>query len=222
MKQQWLAWSDKYLTLTQRERVILAFAMVFLSGYLLFVSLVEPAMLDLRKSKQKLSQRSTELQTLRTQINEIKTALKQDPNERIKQDIKTLRESLTSVSELLENVLTDYVSPELMAKELTALLSTSTEVRVVGVSTSKPERIEVKVPIKEGQENTDIPEYYRHKFNVVVEGQYFSLMALVQKILKQNRQFTVQDLDYQVLEHPSAKMSLELVTVSDSRNVIRL
>ena len=51
MKERWLEWSEKYLELTQREKVIIAFAAVFLSGYLFFVGAIEPQIKELKKEK---------------------------------------------------------------------------------------------------------------------------------------------------------------------------
>ena len=61
MKERWLEWSEKYLELTQREKVIIAFAAVFLSGYLFFVGAIDPQIKELKKEKNKLKQAETEL-----------------------------------------------------------------------------------------------------------------------------------------------------------------
>ncbi|MDC2889591.1 hypothetical protein [Psychrosphaera algicola] len=66
-----------------------------------------------------------------------------------------------------------------MAKELTSLLSTSSDVRIIGVTILAPEKIDIDV--KDIEQSDALPEYYRHGFEVVVSGEYFNLMNLVKK-----------------------------------------
>lgn len=217
---KWQEWSDKFLELTQREKVILAGASVFLAGYIIFFLLVDPQVGQTKRQTNTLNRAKKELVETRKQIDNIKNALKQDPNELVKQEIKQLTAELASINEQLDKVMTDYVAPHMMARELTNLLSTTQDVRVVGLSIEPPQKIKLN---KDAQELAEtMPDYYRHQFKLVVEGQYFSLMAFVKNVIAKNRQFKVNDLSYLVQEHPNAQMTLSLVTVSDSKNVIRL
>lgn len=217
---KWQEYNDKFSALTQREKVIIALSIVFLSGYLVYVLLVEPQMKKLHTSTNSLTQKEVSVETFQSQINDIKLALKQDPNVQIKEEIKQLTDKLQLVNNKLDKTLVDYVAPKQMAKELTALLSTEDDVRVVGVTILPPTKIETNA--KDGETGGAIPDYYRHGFEVAVTGDYFNLMKLVQKILAQNNKFSVNNLNYHVSEHPKAEMILSLVTVSDSKNVIRL
>ena len=217
---RWQEWNDKFLELTPREKYIITGAALFLSGYLLYFLLVEPQMSERKRETNRSNQAKRELVENRKQIDSIKQALKQDPNERVKQDIKSLTAQLTEINTQLDKVMTDYVPPKMMAKELTSLLSTTQGVRVVGLSIVPPEKIQLGKSDDEMAET--LPDYYRHQFKLVVEGQYFSLMDFVKNVLAKNKQFKVNDLNYQVKDHPDAQMTLSLVTVSDSKNVIRL
>jgi len=218
VKERWLEWSEKYLELTQREKVIIAFAAVFLSGYLFFVGAIDPQIKELKKEKNKLKQAETELAASRKQIDDIRLALQQDPNERVKQEIQQLQSRLLKVNQELDQVLTEYVAPEQMATELTELLSTAQNVRITGVQILEPVRVKVDLATNEA----DLTEYYKHYFQVVVNGEYFPLMDLVERVIEKNRRFAVDDLSYVVQTHPDAQMTLTLVTVSNSKNAIRL
>ena len=217
---KWQEWSEKFLALTQREKIIIAGAMVFLAAYGMFYLVLGPQAYDKSRQKAHLAQLSKELADTNSQITNIQTALKQDPNERIKTEIKQLTLELTKINAELDQVMTDYVAPELMAKELTSVLNTSSNVRVIGLTIERPEKIELGANNTEVTE--DLPEYYRHEFVLLVEGQYFNLMDFVKGVIAKNKQFKVNGLTYEVQEHPTAQMTLSLVTVSDSQNVIRL
>ena len=92
---------------------------------------------------------------------------------------------------------------------------TADDIRVVGMKVLAPEKV---------QHNSDesLPNYYRHQFQVEIEGDYFKLMKFVEKVSVTSSQFNVQSLSYKVLQHPLALMTLTLITVSDNEKVIRL
>ncbi len=217
---QWQAWNDKFIALTQREKVIVALAVIFLVTYGLFFIAVKPALDSqnaLYKSKQQISK---QVDAISTQITNIKQALTQDPNAELKQQIKQLNAEIAKVESALSHVMDDYVAPEKMVKELTRLLETERQIRVTGLSAMSPELI--KADFVEGEDTIELPVLYSHKFELIVEGEYFPLMNFVKTVVARNKQFAVDDLRYEVDEHPKAQLTLTLVTISDSKNVIRL
>ena len=111
--------------------------------------------------------------------------------------------------------MTEYVAPEQMASALTNLLMTSSDIRVVGMTVLPPEKV---------QDSSDdsLPNYYRHLFEIDLEGDYFSLMDFVKKVSVVSSQFNVQNLNYKVQSYPTAVMTLTLITISDNEKVIRL
>ena len=224
---QWQKWSDKFFELTQREKIIIAFTVVFLITYGLHFALIKPVY---DKKKRLISNESNyqqQVNDIRVQIADIQNALRQDPNEPIKIEITSLRSELDKIEKRLDTIMTQYVAPDQMTKELTRLLNTETSLRVVGLSTKPPIQLQIARTQTESSESSpgeaiDIPELYSHHFELVVTGEYFPLMNFVKKVLSKNDQFAVNKLKYEVLEHPKAQMTLSLVTISDSENVIRL
>lgn len=214
-QQQWETWEEKFISLTQREKVIIIVAAIFLSGFGLFKYLIEPQLAEMDKLDREKSNLQSQLLTTNGQVSEIENALKIDPNEKIKQEIKVIREQIAKVEADLDDVMTEYVAPEQMASALTNLLMTSDSIRVVGMSVLPPEKVQ-------HSSDTEIPSYYRHLFEIDLEGDYFSLMDFVKKLSVGSSQFNVQNLDYLVTEHPTAVMKLTLITISDSEKVIRL
>lgn len=218
MKQYTAKWQEldqKFIALTPREKVMISGAVVVLLAVLLFKALIEPYLLELESLNKTNGIAQTNLSATNKQIELIQTALSSDPNENIKREIAQLQHQLTEVEAELEKVTTDYVAPEKMTTELTRLLKTSQDIRVVGISVLPAKRIDSNTEL-------DLPVYYRHEFKVTVVGAYFPLMDFVKKITTKNKKFGVQHLEYEVNEHPNATMTLSLVTISDNENVIRL
>lgn len=214
-QQQWQTWEEKFINLTQREKIIIIVATVFLSGFGLFKMLIEPSAAILSTSNAQKTTVANELQTTQLQVSEIENALSTDPNEKIKQEIKVIREQIKKVEADLNQVMTEYVAPEQMASALTNLLMTSSNIRVIGMTVLPPEKV---------QDSSDdsVPNYYRHLFEINIEGDYFSLMEFVKKVSVVSSQFNVQNLNYKVQSYPTAVMTLTLITISDNEKVIRL
>lgn len=215
LQQQWQDWEEKFIALTQREKIILIAAAVFLTGFGMFKALIEPQIADMSKVDSQKSGLQSQLLTANGQIADIQNALKTDPNEKIKDEIKVIREQIAKVESDLDQVMTEYVAPEQMASALTNLLMTSEQIRVIGMSVLPPQKVQ-------DSSEEDTPSYYRHLFEIDLEGDYFALMDFVQKLSLGSSQFNVQNLNYKVKKHPTAVMTLTLITISDNEKVIRL
>jgi MSHA biogenesis protein MshJ len=211
----WEQWSDKFSALTTREKGMLGFIVIFLLCFGVYKIAVEPSLLQLatvERSKKTIVKGYADTSN---QVNQIQNALNTDPNEKIKNEIIILKKQLVDVESELEKVMTDYVAPEKMTAELTRLLKTSKDVRIVGMSVLPTQAIDTDTEL-------DLPVYYRHQFEVTVVGEYFALMNFVEKITTKNKQFGIESLNYKVIEHPEATMTLTLITISDNENVIKL
>lgn len=215
LQERWLAWGEQFIELTQREKIIIIFAAVFLSGFAVFKLQIEPTLEKIDGMAKRNTSLSSQLLNTNSQIAEINRALQVDPNEKIKAEIEVIRAEIAKLENDLNKVMTEYIAPEQMASALTKLLNGVDGVRIVGLEALKPEMI---------QHNSDLelPSYYRHQFELEVKGDYFSLMNFVRTVSLSNKQFSVQNLNYQVEEHPTALMKLSLITISDNEKVIRL
>ncbi|MDC2889592.1 type II secretion system protein GspM [Psychrosphaera algicola] len=81
---KWQEYSDKFLELSQREKIIISGCGVFLTAYLVFILLIESQVAVLNKSQSALLKHNASLANVRAQIEEVKQALKNDPNDQVK------------------------------------------------------------------------------------------------------------------------------------------
>ncbi|MBU2919455.1 hypothetical protein KO505_16010 [Psychrosphaera sp. F3M07] len=212
---QWQQWNEKFISLSIREKGLISGALIFVLCIGLYKLAVEPSSMQLNTIKNNTNLVLTSYTATTGQINSVQGALNTDPNEKIKNEITVLKKQLAQVESELDKVMTDYVAPGKMTAELTRLLETSKEVRIIAMSVLPTQEIETDTEL-------DLPVYYRHQFEVSVTGDYFSLMEFVNNITTKNKQFGIQHLSYEVTEHPKATMTLSLVTISDNANVIKI
>ena len=107
ISKKWQAWNDKFIDLTQREKVILAFAAVFLTCFAVFKLTIEPTTQALTKAEKSVRSTASQLVATNNQVVEIQNALKVDPNEKIKSEITVLKKSIRELENNLENVMTE-------------------------------------------------------------------------------------------------------------------
>lgn len=217
---QWNVWSEKFLAKTRREKILVAGAIVFLVTYGFFFLAIEPLLKEQAKLSKSTMNVEKQVSEIRSQITEIQAALRQDPNGPLKAEIKKIRDELSLVESKLTTVMAEYVAPEQMVRELTRLLETEPQIRVTGLSAQTPKLI--KDDFGELEIDVELPVLYSHKFELIVDGEYFPLMNFVKTIVSRNKQFSVDDLKYEVIEHPQAQITLTLLTIGDSKNVIKL
>ena len=139
---KWQEYSDKFIALTQREKVIILATCLFLMTYGLFFLLIEPVLnkqVELEKRQQSSLQQIADFEQ---QIAIIQQALKEDPNLKLKEEIKGLKVELAKVDAELSEAMTQYVAPTEMASKLTKLLQTSPGLRVTELLVLKPQRID--------------------------------------------------------------------------------
>ena len=211
----WEQWNEKFTALTNREKGMLGFIVIFLLCFGVFKIAIEPSLVNLSKLESSKKGIVKGYGDTTNQISLIQNALNTDPNEKIKNDIKALKKQLVDIESELEKVMTDYVPPKKMTVELTRLLNTSNDIRIIGMSVLPTQIIQTNTEL-------DLPVYYRHRFEVTLVGEYFPLMDFVEKITTKNKKFGIENLDYEVIEHPAATMTLSLITISDNANVIKL
>ncbi|QTH63176.1 type II secretion system protein M [Psychrosphaera ytuae] len=240
---KWQEFSEKFIALTQREKIIVAFTCVFLVTYGLYFLLLEPSLKQQKNLNNRIVSANQQVSDLQQQISIIQAALREDPNKEIKAQISQLKTALKDTDGQLEAAMSQYVAPEEMARKLTQLLQTAPGLRVTSLVVHKPSQLDpnaindagntdetdnnmadesAEIIQQEPVGQTKLPMLYRHKMTLAVKGGYFDLMSFVKRVLENNKQFTVNDLDYEVGTHPEATLTLSLVTISDNENVIRL
>lgn len=215
IKQQWQELEGKFFALTQREKQFIMIGAAVGVAAALYFGLVEPSIKQLQQLKAQYSNEVSQLDTTKVQIADIEQALLADPNETIKNEIKALKASISEADAALEQVMTEYIAPEQMAAALTDLMTTTPGIRIVGMSVNAPELVQ-------SSSNQDLASYFKHKFNIELEGDYFALQKFVKKVSASDSKFTINHLAYKVIKHPKALMTLTLVTISDNEKVIRL
>lgn len=219
LKQRYLALCAKVDALSKRERVIVfAVALVFVYG-LVQLTLLDPlleqsARLD-KQDKEMLSQ----IESLQQEQVLISAEIKAGPNRVKKRELEGLEEQLERVDGQLRDSTVALIPPRLMPEVMQEVLSEIKGLRLVHLE-NRPAVPLTKV-VDEGDkadsnsENaTTTNALYRHGFVLTLEGSYQATMNFFKELENKPWKFFWQELRYEVVKFPKAKIILEVHTLS--------
>jgi len=212
MKQALNQWAEKFDALSQRERVMVAAAVIIVVGMTLYMPL-ESLLLKRdalqRESKALVAENSISEQ----QIALYQQKLAQDPDEEYRARLTTLTQQMADIDSQLTEHMVDMVPAERMPAMLSELL-----VRVKGVKLQSFDSIAPTPLLAVGEENK--LNLYSHGIKLVLEGDYFSTVKFIEAVEAMPNKLYWKQLDYSVAQYPKANIVLELYTLSINEDFI--
>ncbi|MCZ4337310.1 MSHA biogenesis protein MshJ [Shewanella colwelliana] len=212
MKQALNQWAEKFDALSQRERVMVAAAVIIVVGMTLYMPL-ESLLL-----KRDALQRESKALVAENSISEQQIALyhqklAQDPDEEYRARLTTLTQQMADIDSQLTEQMVDMVPAERMPAMLSELL-----VRVKGVKLQSFDSIAPTPLLAVGEENK--LNLYSHGIKLVLEGDYFSTVKFIEAVEAMPNKLYWKQLDYSVAQYPKANIVLELYTLSINEDFI--
>lgn len=213
----WQQLTEQFRKRTSREKILAAITLVALTLWLGAVLLLEPAWQQLNKLKQQQADVQEQITVLQNEIPELNAQLAIDINGSYQQQIDTITLQNDELTQQISQSVSYFVSAEQVIPLLRDVLQQAEGIQLKSLSTSAP--VEVKLS---GQDETDKPLLYRHSTQLVLVGKFEQLQRFLLQLEKLPWSLNWAQLDYSVLEYPTAEMSLRLITVSENENFIKL
>lgn len=212
MKQALNQWAEKFDALSQRERVMVAAAVIVVVGMTLYMPL-ESLLL-----KRDALQRESKALVVENNISEQQIALyqqklAQDPDEEYRARLTILTQQMADIDSQLTEQMVDMVPAERMPAMLSELL-----VRIKGVKLQSFDSIAPTPLLAVGEENK--LNLYSHGIKLVLEGDYFSTVKFIEAVEAMPNKLYWKQLDYSVDQYPKANIVLELYTLSINEDFI--
>ena len=222
--QTWNLLNQRYAALSQRERVMVAAAVVLgplLMGYSL---LVDPQNARLKAMESTLATESSSVARLQAEAENLQRQLTLDPDAGRKADLAALHAERDKLDEQLRQFSAVLVRPEEMNGLLESLLARQSGVRLLSLKTQAAQSV---LPVPEGKQGEAKPaersfDLYRHGVEIRLEGSYGQLQAYVAQLEKLQKKLLWGKLDYRVIEYPRAELTLVVYTLSPDRTWLAL
>jgi MSHA biogenesis protein MshJ len=220
---QWKQLGARFDAYSQRERALLAAALIL--GTLLLGNslLVDPNFARAKIAQRLGEQQAMEATSLESQITVTKAQLQVDPDAGRKAEIVRLKAALATVENNLKALEGSLVPPEQMNSLLEQLLASNTRLRLVSLKSLAPINLAAagkteeaaKLPLPAAQ--TKELGLYKHGVEIRLEGSYADLYAWMSQLESTQRKLLWGDVRFTVVEHPRSVLSLTVYTLSTDK-----
>lgn len=233
-KMEWDKLAARFNAYSQRERALLAAAVIggiLMLGFSLFV---DPNLSRAKIAKRLAEQQKNDLFSVEAQLQSIKAQLKVDPDAGRKAEIARLQGELARIESAVKNLEGGLVPPAQMNAVLDRLLAGNTNLRLLSLKslppvnladTGKPAAVAVPGTAANSVPNAapatpvvvDALGLYKHGVEIRLEGGYADLHAWLTQLESTQQKILWGDVRFQVVEHPRSVMVLTIFTLSTDK-----
>lgn len=236
---QWRQWSAKFATLTRRERAIVAAAVIFGGGFLIFNFGIEPLLLRSSSAAQAESAARTELVQQQARLLGLQ-AQNSDPDAANKQRLAQARQKMVAIGERLAAFETGMVPPARMQAFLQGLLAKNRAIELLSLKTLPVALVgaamsvqqsqaaaatSVPVGVEPGKEGaaSGVPSatgegIYQHGIELRMAGSYNDLLTYLEELERMPQRLMWNSISLTVEKYPRNIMVLRVYTLSLDRS----
>ncbi|MFB2649566.1 MULTISPECIES: MSHA biogenesis protein MshJ [Shewanella] len=212
MKAQFEQLAQKFDVLSQRERGLIALAvlvLVAMSAYMPIESLWKQQYSTAQQVKALEQENKISMQ----QIDLYQQRLAMDPNQDYRQRLNLLQQQNQEIDAQLNEQMVDMVPADYMPELLGNLLGQVQGIKLLKFTSVTP------VPLLAVGEEKKL-NLYSHGIRMSLEGDYFSVLRFVEAVEAMPDKLYWKRLDYKVADYPKGKIDIELYTLSINKDFI--
>ncbi|HZX31579.1 MAG TPA: type II secretion system protein GspM [Rhodocyclaceae bacterium] len=214
LRQIWNKMAGRYAAFSLRERRLIAAALVLgpvMAGYTL---LVEPLSIRTKSLQRTIDQQRVTMDDLSSQLSALQAQSQMDPDAARKAELAALQKQLGAVDERLKKLQDSLVPPAEMNALLERLLARHSGIHLVTLKTLPPESILGAKAVADGKP-VSVPDFnvYRHGVELQLEGSYPEMLSYLSQLEKADKKILWGSLNFSVVEHPKARMTITVHTL---------
>jgi MSHA biogenesis protein MshJ len=217
MKALWQKASDKTAALEMREKGIVFGGLLILILWLSFLYGIGPLIDEIAAAEATIEAQAVQIETTQSQVGLYEGALGKDPNTAVNESINSTEASILEIDKTLTQLTANFISPHKMRDVLNELLKSDELIKVTEFTALEAEKINIDgVPA-----NADIT-IYQHGIQLTIVGSYFDLQRYMKRLESLPWRFYWKKFAYTVEKHPSAKLEIEITTISTNEQFIAI
>ena len=231
----WAQWAEKFAALTRRERAIVAAALVFGGGFLIFNFGIDPFLVKARSATRVELAARTELAQQDAMVAMLKTQ-NVDPDAANRKRLAQARLDLAAVSERLARFESGMVPPARMQAFLEGLLAKNRAIELLSLKTlavtlvgtpAPAEKVEAAAgaaapgkdkPAHPGAAPATGEGIYQHGIEIRLAGSYNDLLGYLAELERMPQRVMWNSVSLVVEKHPRNVMVLRVYTLSLDKN----
>jgi len=210
---------QRYQAFSLRERALIA-ATLAAATWMLWAATLG-GMLESSEARADGALTSTEQRIAQAlaERSRLQAALAGNPDERLLRERERLDAELLKMNASLGNLLGRFVDPERMPALLEDVIRRHEGLTLRRIESLPAEPLNV-AETPPGAEPAEPLWIYRHPLRLEFEGAYFEVLAYLDELERGPWQFGWRELRYEVREHPVARVTLEIETLSREKSWI--
>ncbi|WP_133178309.1 MSHA biogenesis protein MshJ [Shewanella decolorationis] len=212
MKAQFEQLAQKFDALSQRERGLIALAVLVLVAMSAYMP-IESLWKQQHSTAQQLNAIEQENQVSVQQLELYQQRLAMDPNQDYRQRLTLLQQQNQQIDAQLGEQMVDMVPADYMPELLGNLLGQVQGIKLLKFTSVTP------VPLLAVGEEKKL-NLYSHGIRMSLEGDYFSVLRFVEAVEAMPDKLYWKRLDYKVADYPKGKIDIELYTLSINKDFI--
>jgi len=212
MKDKWIEISEKLNALTTRERGII-FATLLVAVYMAFQLLVFDPLMAERSRLIKLEADITkQIDRVRVEIAEVIAESTFDPNKATREKIAKAEQKAEQYQQEILSITDKLIEPAQMSDVLASLLNKDSGLKLTSIRNLTAE------PVRIG--SAAGAELYQHRIQLELEGKYDQVSKYLAQVEALPEKVFWQNLAFQMDNYPVGRLSLEVYTLSTSKDLI--
>ena len=215
MTKQWQAWSDRWDSLSLREKVLLLLTAVVVPLLLIYVLLIEKQWAAAQRLPTQIKNLEQEVQHQERLLGVLNAKQAVDPDIAAREELQAFRDELSTQDQNIRRAAANLVSPEQMLSMLRSVLAFESEAQLLTAKSLPVETITL------GGDNTAAEEsappqsmIFMHPFEIELQGSFQGVYDYLLRLENLDGVFFWDLLDYSVEEYPTAKVKLKVHTLS--------
>lgn len=225
MKAQWQQWSARFAALSMRERAMVAAAVVFGLGFLVYNFAVEPPLLKSRSAAKTVQRVQSEIAQMQAQLAVIKSQ-GFDPDAPNRARLDQLKQQMAATGGRLQTFEARMVQPEKMQAVLEGLLTRDRRLELLSLKTLPATQVgapEKKAEAAGGTAATPaaakppVEGIYRHGVEIRLAGSYNDLLNYLAELESMPQRVMWNSVSLTVDKYPRNILTLHIHTLSLDR-----
>ena len=223
---------EKIDNLTIRERAVIMVGVLVVIYSLWNTVFMQPLYTQQKRLKAEMQQKQADQIAMNVEIQKIFEDSKKDPNLELEKEFQSIKQELEQVNKEIQDSTVHLVSPKSMAKILETVLYKTRGLTLISVkglgatalikSSDKKSGADKNMSGEPSADETgeDIGNAYTHGLRVEFEGDYMSTLKYLRELEALDQKFFWDSLEYNVIEYPRARITIQVFTLSLDKNWI--
>ena len=206
-------WILQFNELTLRERAIVSIAVLGLLWGAWFLLINEHYVFARATTERSAQMTTAQISANQARKKELIQQVSIDPNEQVRENIKSVRTELTTMELNLKSSLSQFIPPHAMTLVLKDVMADHKKLTLTQLD---------RLPARELLPDEEDINLFLHPMRIVVEGSYLDVLDYVRSLENGDWQFNWKRFDFETKGYPKGIATIEIETLSRNEHWLGL